>query len=242
MTSFLQALAARFRNRTDSEHGQALTRVVVTAVILVYLLGVTSTSEVSNEPLQLVFLFFAIEFVVGLGILAGIALRPGVSHPRRVLGMFLDYGMMGAAMHVLGESLAPVYVVLMWVTIGNGLRFGERYLVAAILIASASFLGVLLTTPYWQQNQMLGWGLLLGLSAIPAPEPCRPSLESPAMHIHILGICGTFMGGLAALAAPIARAQPVATVAAASPPCAPTPGMSNGRVGASSRTRAISAG
>ena len=168
MTSFLQALAARFRNRTDSEHGQALTRVVVTAVILVYLLGVTSTSEVSNEPLRLVFLFFAIEFVVGLGILAGIALRPGVSHPRRVLGMFLDYGMMGAAMHVLGESLAPVYVVLMWVTIGNGLRFGERYLVAAILIASASFLGVLLSTPYWQQNQMLGWGLLLGLSAIPA--------------------------------------------------------------------------
>ncbi len=27
-----------------------------------------------------------------------------------------------------------------------------------------------------------------------------PSLESAAMHIHILGICGTFMGGLAALA------------------------------------------
>ena len=25
-------------------------------------------------------------------------------------------------------------------------------------------------------------------------------VESPAMHIHILGICGTFMGGLAALA------------------------------------------
>src|SRR5690606_23636862 len=37
-----------------------------------------------------------------------------------------------------------------------------------ILIASASFLGVLLSTPYWQQNQMLGWGLLLGLTAIPA--------------------------------------------------------------------------
>src|SRR5260370_9926482 len=26
------------------------------------------------------------------------------------------------------------------------------------------------------------------------------SVECPAMHIHILGICGTFMGGLAALA------------------------------------------
>ena len=26
------------------------------------------------------------------------------------------------------------------------------------------------------------------------------TVECPAMHIHILGICGTFMGGLAALA------------------------------------------
>ena len=33
-----------------------------------------------------------------------------------------------------------------------------------------------------------------------AEDGKRPSLESSAMHIHILGICGTFMGGLAALA------------------------------------------
>ena len=168
MNPLLQRVANRFRHRPDSEHGQAFTRVAVVTVILVYLLGVTSGATVRNEPLQLVFLFFAIEAVVGIGLIIGIALRPGVSHPRRVVGMVADYAMMGAAMHVLGESLAPVYVVLMWVTIGNGLRFGERYLVAAILLASASFLGVILTTDYWLQNQTLGWGLLLGLTAIPA--------------------------------------------------------------------------
>ena len=168
MSTLLNRLADRFRNRPDSEHGQALTRVAVVTVILVYLLGVTSGAAERNEPLQLVFLFFAIEAVVGLGLIVGIALRPGVSHTRRVIGMMADYAMMGAAMHVLGESLAPVYVILMWVTIGNGLRFGERYLVAAILMASASFLGVITTTDYWQQNQMLGWGLLVGLTAIPA--------------------------------------------------------------------------
>ena len=32
------------------------------------------------------------------------------------------------------------------------------------------------------------------------PIARRPLLESRPMHIHILGICGTFMGGLAALA------------------------------------------
>ena len=168
MSTFLHRFADRFRNRPDSEHAQAFTRVAVVMVILVYLLGVTSGATVRNEPLQLVFLFFAIEAVVGTGLIIGIALWPGVSHPRRVIGMMADYAMMGAAMHVLGESLAPVYVILMWVTIGNGLRFGERYLVAAILLASASFLAVIVSTDYWLQNQMLGWGLLVGLTAIPA--------------------------------------------------------------------------
>mgnify|MGYP003391912522 CR=1 FL=1 len=36
--------------------------------------------------------------------------------------------------------------------------------------------------------------------------------------------------------------QPAFTVAATSPPCAPTPGMSKGTVGAKLRTRSISAG
>ena len=36
--------------------------------------------------------------------------------------------------------------------------------------------------------------------------------------------------------------QPARTVATASPPWAPTPGISSGTVGASARTRSISAG
>ena len=36
--------------------------------------------------------------------------------------------------------------------------------------------------------------------------------------------------------------QPALTVASASPPCAPTPGIRSGRVGANARTRSISAG
>ena len=47
----------------------------------------------------------------------------------------------------------------------------------------------------WQPDT----GMAVVMSA-GAEDGKRPSLESSAMHIHILGICGTFMGGLAALA------------------------------------------
>jgi signal transduction histidine kinase len=39
---------------------------------------------------------------------------------------------------------------------------------AAIGLAVLTFLSVILTTPYWQLNPYIGWGLLVGLVAIPA--------------------------------------------------------------------------
>ena len=45
--------------------------------------------------------------------------------------MFADYAMMGAIDDAArAQELAPLYVIMMWVTIGNGLRYGPRYLIA----------------------------------------------------------------------------------------------------------------
>jgi two-component system sensor histidine kinase RpfC len=55
----------------------------------------------------------------------------------------------------------------MWVTVGNGLRFGNRYLYMAVLGAVTSFGCTLLLSDYWHGNQSLGVGLLVGLIAVP---------------------------------------------------------------------------
>ena len=81
--------------------------------------------------------------------------------------MIADYSLMGVGMVLLGELLAPMYVVLMWVTVGNGLRYGPRFLYAAIVLAATTFVVVILNTPYWQANPWLAWGLLIGLVAVP---------------------------------------------------------------------------
>lgn len=168
MNSLFHALRARYSRRPDSEHAQALIRLCVLAVVLVYLLGVGSITGFHDRSLRSVLLLVALESVLGAGILVAIALRPGISRIRRIVGMLADYSMMSTAMHLMGAHLAPVYVVYLWVTIGNGLRYGPRYLMVAVALASASFLPVIVYTPYWQQNQALGWGLLVGLIAIPA--------------------------------------------------------------------------
>lgn len=155
-----------FANRPDSEHAQALVRLVIAAMLLLYLAGVASGAGAGDE-VRLSVLILLAETVLGLGLVIAIMLSPGVSHPRRVLGMVADYGTLAAMMIVKGEVLAPLYVIILWVTVGNGLRYGTRYLFAAMGLATLTFFAVIEATPYWQQNPYLAWGLLIGLVAIP---------------------------------------------------------------------------
>ena len=163
----LASLRQRFAHRPDSEHGQALVRLAVLSVVLVYLLVRGPDPDSPYSEYRDVLLMVATGFAVGLGIVIGIVLRPGVSHWRRAIGMVSDYGLMGLAMTRMGEPLAWVYVILMWVTVGNGLRFGNRYLYLGVLGAVASFGSTLIFNDYWHLNHSLGLGLLLGLIAVP---------------------------------------------------------------------------
>lgn len=167
MDHFLDWLRSRFSQRSDSEHGQAMVRLAVLLVVLVYLTasGVRETMPASiyRDVLAMV----ATGFTIGAALLAWIAARPARSHLRRGIGMAADYGLMAAAMVRMGEPLSWVYVILMWVTVGNGLRFGNRYLSLAVVAATLAFGFVISVTPYWQDNRVLAVGLLLGLVAVP---------------------------------------------------------------------------
>ncbi|NYZ63353.1 ATP-binding protein [Luteimonas deserti] len=159
-------LRGRLSGRPDSEHGQASIRLALLFVVLVFLLW-TDRSGTRPPAYEQVMAMVIVGFGVGAVLLAWILARPGTSHPRRVAGMLSDYGLMGAAMTVMGGPIGWVYVLILWVTVGNGLRFGNRYLYAAMTLAAVSFGSVLVLTPYWHANLSLGVGLLLGLVAIP---------------------------------------------------------------------------
>ena len=163
----LASLRSRFEKRPDSEHEQAIVRLAIVSVFLAYLFGLVSVSGSHAATVHTALWYVLLDAIVGAAILAWLIWKPGVSHPRRVLGMLTDYCAMGVIMTLSGQELAPLYVIFMWVTIGNGLRYGPKYLLAAMALAGLSFLGVILTTPFWRNNQALSWGLLTGLVAIP---------------------------------------------------------------------------
>ena len=167
MLNLLRHLKKELSRRPDSEHGQAFVRLAVLSVVLVYMLVRGATGALPSKEYVNVLKMVETGFVVGAFLIAWILWRPRKSHLRRIIGMISDYGLMAAAMIHIGEPLAWVYVILMWVTIGNGLRFGNGYLYGAVAMAFASFGAVVASNEYWLSNRVLGVGLLLGLVAIP---------------------------------------------------------------------------
>lgn len=163
----LAFLRARLSGRPDSEHGQAIVRMVLIVLILAYVLMPNVRNDLPHHQYQVVLGIVLTGLTLSVLLFGWLLARPGRSDPRRVAGMLADYGLIAAGMVQMGEPLAWVYIVVMWVTVGNGMRFGNRYLYAAVGMALVSFGVTMLTTDYWRDNARLGFGLWLGLAAVP---------------------------------------------------------------------------
>ena len=165
LATLFAAARGRLGGRPDSEHAQALVRLVIAFLILAYLGWLRLGGY--GEEVERTFLVMAAEAVVAAAIMVAILVRPGVSHLRRWVGMVTDYATLATLMLLSGPQLAPLYVIILWVTIGNGMRYGRDYLVSASALASLSFLAVIAFSGYWQEQRYLAGGLLIGLIAVP---------------------------------------------------------------------------
>ena len=159
-------MLSRLRGRADSEHSQVFVRIAITTLFAAYLGWEVSGGD-GDRALHLTWWILLGEWVLSLGLLAAIVASPAPSDLRRWIGMLADYAAMGGVMHLQGEAAAPLYAVFLWVTIGNGMRYGPGYLFRATALAGLSFAAMMRTTPYWLDNTYLSWGLLMGLVAVP---------------------------------------------------------------------------
>ncbi|MBD8881162.1 response regulator [Rhodanobacter sp. 7MK24] len=156
----------RLHGRADSEHAQVFVRIAITMLFCTYLGWKVDWGD-DSPALFSTWLILLGELALSIGLLAAILVAPQPSWVRRWLGMLADYAAIGGVMLLQGESASPLYAAYLWVSIGNGMRYGPRYLYASTALAALSFAAMMTVTPYWLQNRYLSWGLLLGLIAVP---------------------------------------------------------------------------
>ncbi len=152
----------------DTERAQAIVRVVVVFLGVGYMIFEALTGHVPEADRRVIIALCAIITITPVFILAAVLRRPGVSHPRRMLGMAHDYTAILVALAFGGESLMPIYALLLWVTIGNGIRYGPRYHLAATILALLTITVVTMVNPHWRALPYVTLTLFLTTLLVPA--------------------------------------------------------------------------
>lgn len=146
---------------------QSLLRVTIGGLVLVYLaFSVYRDSHVSEDEAQVLWVaigFFAFSIALTLQILTS----GGVSIARRYLGMFADNAVTSYCLIQTGEPGAVIIGVYLFITFGNGFRYGRAYLHACQILSLAGFALVMIMSDFWRAEMSLSIGIAISILVLP---------------------------------------------------------------------------
>ena len=159
---------AGLKRRPDSEHEMTINRFVLSGISLAYLaiaslLGSADAAVMLRET----WIYFAVYDLLSLALFLHILYQPGVSVTRRLLAIVLDLGSSPTASPQVASLMAALYPIYLWVILGNGFRFGVRYLFAGSFVAVVGFGTAIAFSDFWRTHLALSAGLLAGLIVLP---------------------------------------------------------------------------
>jgi two-component system sensor histidine kinase RpfC len=148
-------LRARLAARPDTEHEQAVVRLAISALLVLYLLpGAVQPGR------DLILYIGCAHFAVGLLVLLRIFASNEKSPARRSIAIFADFSTVTCYMAFFGEAAAPLFLLYVWMTLANGFRFGKQYLLISLGLGVAGFSAVLGYSDFWLAHRYMGYGLL----------------------------------------------------------------------------------
>ena len=149
------------------EFEQALVRVFISATVLACVEWYVARDGVitgkGTQALVASFAFFAFAVTTTVRILQA----PGISKTRRILGIVIDNAVATYALVVLGEGGAVILCAYLFITFGNGFRYGRFYLHLSQTLSVTGFSFVMLISSFWSQHLEVGLGFLITLLLIP---------------------------------------------------------------------------
>lgn len=170
ITSNLQRLQKRLQKTGDSEPEQAIKLRLTIGIFLVLYYSFPWYGDHSFKqtffslPSLIALNYYAWAVIIALAIVH----NPRPSPPRRVMGILLDLLSLSAVMYLAGANSVPLFVLYLWVILGNGFRYGTRYLWISLGVSLLGFIPAILWGSYWELNQSIAVSLLIILCVLPA--------------------------------------------------------------------------
>lgn len=164
-------LFSRMPNTGDSEPEQAIKiRLTLGIALLIYFCLPWGADRTFLENLvSLPSLITLTYYTLALVIAIALTLNPTPSPVRRVCGILLDLTALSIVMLIAGEQSVFLFVLYLWVILGNGFRYGVNYLYISLLVGLVGFTIAILHGEYWlhPQHEPFGFSLLFLLLIIP---------------------------------------------------------------------------
>ena len=146
---------------------QSMMRLVLVGAALGYGKAVVSWGTLdASEMASVVRLGYLYLFLSACSVLH-VYLKPQGRRWRHSVYMVLDITFTSFVMHHFGEYGVPYFVFYLWLTVGNGFRYGYRELILCAALSFVGFSVVSLTTQYWKEQYLLTFTGMMLLSVVP---------------------------------------------------------------------------
>lgn len=162
-----QHIRARLSSRSDVEMEQAVIRIILPVIAFICIFFISPETEEGHGRRYIGLWLMGGYVQFALLLLGAILLNKWSPKGRRVAGIVADIAIYSAALGLIDDLAAPWYWIPLWVTVGNGFRYGEKYLYLSLAL---SFIGVIcasLVNPYWREHLGFTSGVLLAIVVVP---------------------------------------------------------------------------
>jgi signal transduction histidine kinase/ActR/RegA family two-component response regulator len=146
--------------------GQAIIRLCFGSVFTIYAY-LAYTQGIFGAPPPDLFYSGSVFVILATVFLLNVGFVDSDNRLFKVTGMSLDISFATYTMIIGNSSMAFLYGIYLWIIIGNGLRFGSRYMYLANVLSLVGFALVLYLGPFWQEYNYIGGGLMLWLMLMP---------------------------------------------------------------------------
>lgn len=155
----------------DTEPEQVFLRLFIGIFLILYFCLPWAQGETFSHAIATVPSLITLGYYIGaVTIATALLIYPRQSPARRIAGIVLDMVSLSIVMYLSGTDSIFLFVLYLWVVLGNGFRYGLNYLYASQLVAVVGFFAAIKWGEYWQAEytQSIAISLLLLLALIPA--------------------------------------------------------------------------
>lgn len=146
------------------ERGQALLRIAVVAGITTYL--VFSPGSIAEWPWYFQ-QFYGATVLYSIAVFIHTRRASSYKPSRQLMNNVMDVTGISYIMIQTGETGALLFTLYVWVTIGNGFRFGNKALTVSTVLSAIGFGVVTTVSEFWNQHIPIAAGMMFALIVLP---------------------------------------------------------------------------